>query len=106
MPVPTDTFRKTRRLNVIFALSAVALLGSVGWMVMDDYNREFRPWQRQARVWQASIAADQLQRATNDDAERRLKRIRRQIEAIEIDPDLVLHVCFRRYPGHELVWRT
>ena len=81
MPVPTDTFRKTRRLNAIFALSAMALLGSVGWMVMDDYNREFRPWQRQARVWQASIAADQLQRATNDDAERRLKRIRRQIEA-------------------------
>lgn len=83
MPVPTDTFRKTRWLNGIFALSALALLGSVGWMVFDDYNREFRHWQRHSRVWQASVTADKLQRATSDEASDRLNRIRRQIKALE-----------------------
>jgi len=42
MPIPTDTLRNIRRLNVVFAVSSAAMLGSLGWMLWHDYNRDWR----------------------------------------------------------------
>lgn len=42
MPIPTETLWNTRRLNVIFAIVAAAMLGSLGWMLWHDYNRSWR----------------------------------------------------------------
>ena len=82
MPVPTETFRSTTKLNLIFAASALALLGSVGWMVFDDYNREFRQWQRRGRLWQVAMTRDSEQRANDQTTDSRIKRLERQIDQI------------------------
>ena len=41
MPVPTETFRSMRKLNLIFAASAVLLAVATLWMVKADHDR---PW--------------------------------------------------------------
>ena len=42
MPIPTETLWNIRRLNVVFAISAAAMLGSLGWMLWHDHNRDWR----------------------------------------------------------------
>ncbi len=42
MPVPTETFRNMKKLNVVFGLSALAGLVSFGWMMWHDYDRDWR----------------------------------------------------------------
>lgn len=37
------------RLNVLFVLFSLALLATVGWILWDDYYREWKPYQRQAK---------------------------------------------------------
>jgi mono/diheme cytochrome c family protein len=41
------------RLNVWFVVSSFLLLLCVGWMLWDDYMREWKPYQRQAKVFEA-----------------------------------------------------
>ena len=41
------------RLNVWFVVSSFLLLLCVFWMVWDDYMREWKPYQRQAKVFEA-----------------------------------------------------
>ena len=42
MPIPTETLWNIRRLNVVFAISAAAMFGSLCWMLWHDHNREWR----------------------------------------------------------------
>lgn len=44
-----DTARNTTYLHLVFAISSVALLGSLVWMLLADYNREWKPWQKKFR---------------------------------------------------------
>jgi cytochrome c2 len=60
MPVPTETFRSIRKLNIIFAASAVFLLLITLWLIMDDWYRPWRAYQQDARQWQAVLTADTL----------------------------------------------
>jgi hypothetical protein len=55
MPIPTDTFWNIRRLNWIFAASAVLLMAVIGWSVMQDYEKQWKTPQRDARVWDADL---------------------------------------------------
>ncbi|MEQ8763148.1 MAG: c-type cytochrome [Planctomycetota bacterium] len=43
----TDHAFNIKRLNVVFLFSAVALTASVIWMVIDDYDREWKKYQRE-----------------------------------------------------------
>ncbi len=45
MPVPTETFNNIKRLNVVFAVTALITLASTGWMFWHDYNRPWRHMQ-------------------------------------------------------------
>src|SRR5688500_10183994 len=62
MPVPTDTFWNIRRLNQLFALSAVALVGVVVWTIVQDYFQEWRQPQRNAQVWEAALVREKIER--------------------------------------------
>lgn len=42
MPVPTDTLRDTKRLNVVFGLTAILTLVVTGWMLWHDFSRPWR----------------------------------------------------------------
>lgn len=46
MPVPTETLRNIRRVNIWFALSSLLVLVSTAWMIWHDYNRPWRHFQR------------------------------------------------------------
>ena len=60
MPIPTDTFWNIKRLNVVFAASAVLLLAVTGWSILQDYNKDWREQQRSARVWDLAVGAGTL----------------------------------------------
>ena len=65
MPIPTDTFWNIKRLNFIFAVSAVVMMGTFFWAVMQDYGKTWREPQRKGRVWEAALidaASDQQDR--------------------------------------------
>ena len=69
MPVPTETFRSIRTLNIVFAASAAFLLLITGWLIVDDWTRAWRGYQQDARAWQAVLTADTL--AQTDSAQLR-----------------------------------
>ena len=58
MPVSTNTLRDQNKLHFIFAVSAVALLLSTAWMVLADYTRGWRSYQREGRAWEAAMTID------------------------------------------------
>ena len=58
MPVSTETYWNIKRLNVVFAFSAAALLAVTLVSVIQDYNRQWRQEQRSGRVWDAALADD------------------------------------------------
>ena len=58
MPVPTETFYNIKKLNLVFAVTAILLLLSTGWLVVEDYNREWRKYQRQTVTWQLAMTTD------------------------------------------------
>ncbi|MFN0205544.1 MAG: c-type cytochrome [Planctomycetota bacterium] len=44
-----DTAYSTNALHVVFAISSIALLVSLVWMLFADYGREWKGWQRKGR---------------------------------------------------------
>ncbi len=56
MPVPTETFWDTRKVSIAFAVSSVALLASIVWMVKVDYARPWRQFQEDYFETQRSLA--------------------------------------------------
>ncbi|HXH05822.1 MAG TPA: c-type cytochrome [Vicinamibacterales bacterium] len=75
-------------LNVVFAASSLLLFFGVLWMVWDDYDREWKDWQRrfaalERQIVQASIrqAERQIDRAKLRDLEQRREAARRRVEA-------------------------
>ncbi len=66
MPVPTETFRSIRKLNLVFAASAAFMLLITAWLIWDDWNKAWRGYQQDARQWQAVLTADTLAQTAND----------------------------------------
>ncbi|MEX2215461.1 MAG: hypothetical protein WD768_15110 [Phycisphaeraceae bacterium] len=66
MPVPTETLRSIRKLNIVFAGSALFLLAVTAWLIMDDYIRPWRQYQRDGLDWQAAITVDQRSQLETD----------------------------------------
>ena len=60
MPVPTDTFWNISRLNKIFALSAVILLGVMGWATIQDFDKQWRAPQKSGKAWEAALVSEKL----------------------------------------------
>ena len=49
MAATDKPYRNQQTLNVVFAVSCVAMLLTTLWMLVDDYNREFKTVQRKFR---------------------------------------------------------
>ena len=82
MPVPTSNFRDPNKLHLIFAVSAVVLFISIVWLVMADYSRDWRGYQRQARVWQVAMTKDAQQRALTVQGMRELHDLEQRIDEL------------------------
>jgi len=52
--------RDIDKLNMIFAVLAIGLLASVGWMIWDDYAREWKRYQRQFQVIEQEVTQQEL----------------------------------------------
>ena len=72
MPVPTETLRSMRVLNLVFAGSAIFLAVITLWLIVDDYDKTWRTYQQDAQVWQAAIVEDTIDLRITDDLKREL----------------------------------
>ncbi len=72
MPVPTETMRSMRKLNLVFAAASVFFLLITGWLIWDDYDKAWRVYQRDAQTWQAAILEDTIDLRITDDLKREL----------------------------------
>src|SRR5258706_11498695 len=60
MPIPTDTLWNIRRLNLVFAISSVAMVAVCFWALKQDYDKSWRPFQQAGRVWDAALTDERI----------------------------------------------
>lgn len=56
MAASDQYYRNQQTLNVVFAISSVLMLGSIGWMFAQDYYRPFKAEQRAFRDVQSALS--------------------------------------------------
>ncbi len=83
MAYPGQTHYRVGGLNRAFALSSLALLGSVVWAMVDDWAREWKRWQRAFQVEEADRAERALARAQSPEFRSELERLEREVGAAE-----------------------
>ena len=83
MADPGQTHYRVGGLNRAFALSSLALLGSVVWAMVDDWAREWKRWQRAFQVEEADRAERALARAQSPEFRSELERLEREVGAAE-----------------------
>ena len=71
------------KLNMIFALSSVALVISMFWMVWDDYDREWKDLQRESMAMEQYKVEADLQAAQKEVDQDELKKIETEIAEVE-----------------------
>ncbi len=81
MADPGQTHYRVGGLNRAFALSSLALLGSVVWAMVDDWAREWKRWQRTFQVEEADQAERELARTETPEFRREKERLERGIQA-------------------------
>jgi mono/diheme cytochrome c family protein len=54
---------RTQKLNVVFALSSIALFLGLSWMIWADYNREWKKFQLQFNKLEVSVTQKQIEEA-------------------------------------------
>src|SRR5438067_653024 len=60
MAATDQTYRNQKMLDIVFALSCIAMLVSITWMFAQDYNREFKKVQRRFRDVDEALTERQL----------------------------------------------
>ena len=56
MAATDKAFRDQRALDIVFAVSNILMLLSIGWMLWQDYAREYKVEQRDFRRVEVGIA--------------------------------------------------
>src|SRR5262245_58366071 len=54
---------RTATLNVVFALTSIGLLVALSYMIWDDYNREWKQYQKRFNTLEVKLTEDQVQQA-------------------------------------------
>src|SRR5437667_56550 len=78
MPIPTDTYWNIKKLNVVFAASAVLLVLVTLWAIFQDFNQGWREPQRHGKIWQAAFVDDKIQRDTTPELQAEIARLQQQ----------------------------
>ena len=52
MSEPQERYYNIAKLNKVFAISSLVLLGTIGWMLLDDYARRWKGYQREFRSYE------------------------------------------------------
>src|SRR5689334_857169 len=80
MPIPTDTFWNVKKLNVVFMLSAVALVAMTIGSILQDYGllengTDWRTQQRAARAWDAALTVDKIDATSTPEKKQQLAKL-------------------------------
>src|SRR5947199_10076348 len=78
MPIPTDTYWNIKKLNVVFAISAVLLVLVTIWAIVQDFDQGWRQPQRHGKVWQAALVEEKIERDTTPEKEAQIAELRKQ----------------------------
>lgn len=76
MPVPTETLYNTKKVSVVFAISSIALLASLVWLIKVDYARPWRQIQDEYVDLQASLAYFDYLEMQSEERQHELARAR------------------------------
>ena len=91
MPATEQTWRNTKRLHVVFGLSAVAMFLASLWMFAKDHQREFKKYKRTFRDLEQWTATSNKNDAETADYERELAELesawKRELETPLADLD-------------------
>ncbi|MER3442250.1 MAG: hypothetical protein C4296_12905 [Gemmataceae bacterium] len=85
-----ETYRDQRKLDIVFALSCLALVASMIWMFAKDHNREFKKVQRKGFDVEVALLEEQAQelerkgRDLVEQAEKRVQEARSQINESDL----------------------
>ena len=60
MAATDQNYRSTKTLNLVFAVSSVLMFLSIIWMLVDDYQREFKVVQREFRDVETQLTLTQM----------------------------------------------
>ncbi|HEY7089243.1 MAG TPA: c-type cytochrome, partial [Tepidisphaeraceae bacterium] len=83
MPIPTDTFWNIKRLNVVFALSAILLtLVTVG-AIVQDHSAGWRQQQRDARAWESALVDDKIKRELTPQEQKEIQTLREKVADLQ-----------------------
>src|SRR5437764_12980834 len=90
MAATDQHYRNQKALNIVFALSCVAMLLSVIWMLIDDYNKPFKAIQREFRDVEETVSlASMLEllpdKKNVDDARKEVADARAERDKIRAD---------------------
>src|SRR4051794_22636260 len=78
MPIPTDTYWNIKRLNIVFAASALLLAAVTGWSIIQDFKQGWRQPQRDGKVWQAAFVYDKIKRDNTPELKAELAKLQEQ----------------------------
>ena len=77
---PTDTFWNIKRLNIVFAVSAVLLVAVTGWTIVQDYGAWWRIPQKDSRVWEAALVDDKIERLKAPEIQKQIDAVQKQVD--------------------------
>src|SRR6187402_304029 len=80
MPIPTDTYWNIKRLNVVFVVSALLLAATMGLAILQDFNQYWRQPQVNAKVWEAALVEERIERESTPEKEARLREMQETIK--------------------------
>src|SRR5215213_4822505 len=78
MPIPTDTYWNIKRLNWVFAASAVIMMLTLAWATVQDFFQSWREPQRDGMVWQAALVDEKIERDLTPEKDAELARLKAQ----------------------------
>lgn len=79
MPVPTDTFRNIKKLNYLFAASALLLLAATGALVKKDYEHPWRGYQKEGTAWEVALTTETAQKHQSIQDQKRANELTEEI---------------------------
>ena len=83
MPVPTDTLWNMKKLNRWFAVSAVLLVLTFVWAIIQDYDKGWRRIQINAKGWDAAIVRAKMEQKDEETNQKRLEYVTRRVADLE-----------------------
>ncbi len=79
MPATEETYRPQPILHVVFAISSIAMLASIVWMVAADH---LRPWKEVQREFQ-TVERDKLEASLKEKQDEQKQKYQTQIDEID-----------------------